>query len=108
MQYVPDVSKRFDDGILIISLLSSCVMEMQPATEDMKQRNHSYHVGNETEQDSKDRIAIILRPGDVLAMAGPARYEWRHGIPERSVDEIGDEVIQRRTRISITLRRMLE
>ncbi|ORY94530.1 hypothetical protein BCR43DRAFT_419164, partial [Syncephalastrum racemosum] len=58
------------------------------------------------QEDNKDKIAIILRPGDVLAMAGPARYEWSHGIPERIVDEIGDEIIQRKTRISITLRRM--
>ncbi|KAI8992209.1 hypothetical protein BDB01DRAFT_693990, partial [Pilobolus umbonatus] len=76
---------RFDDGIMIISLLSSCVMRLT--------RN-------------EDHINLLLRPGDVLTLSGEARYLWKHGIEEREVDVFEDQLIQRGTRVSITLRKM--
>ncbi|KAI9499418.1 hypothetical protein BDB00DRAFT_233402 [Zychaea mexicana] len=77
---------RFDDGILVVSLLSSCVMTMQ--------------------KDSR-KIPVLLRPGDVLALSGEARYQWEHGIEERMVDSIDGELIKRGTRVSVTLRKLL-
>ncbi|KAI9320219.1 hypothetical protein BX666DRAFT_1388582 [Dichotomocladium elegans] len=79
---------RFDDGIVIISLLSSCVMTLKPV-------NAPAPV-----------IPILLRPGDILALSGPARYDWEHGIEERIADEIHGEWIERGTRISVTLRKL--
>ncbi|KAI9261470.1 hypothetical protein BDA99DRAFT_560345 [Phascolomyces articulosus] len=77
---------RFDDGILVVSLLSSCVMIMQK--EDHK-------------------VPLLLRPGDVLTLSGEARYEWEHGIEEQMRDYIDGEWIERGTRVSITLRKLL-
>ncbi|KAJ8662020.1 hypothetical protein O0I10_002351 [Lichtheimia ornata] len=84
---------RFDDGIVIISLLSSCVMVMKPVDPATLQQ--------------RGAIPILLRPGDVLALSGAARYDWEHGIEERMADEVDGEWIERGTRISVTLRKLL-
>ncbi|KAI7902552.1 uncharacterized protein BX663DRAFT_509639 [Cokeromyces recurvatus] len=79
---------RFEDGILIISLLSSCVMTMKNCKEE------------------EMKYDILLRPGDILALSKEARYDWEHGIEERLYDEIEGEIIERGTRISVTLRKL--
>lgn len=95
---------RFEDGILIVSLLSSCVMTMRPA---LSNKIPSY---NNTEHDSiKDPAntqQFLLCPGDVLALSGEARYNWEHGIKEQTHDYIDDQIIERGTRISVTLRKL--
>ncbi|KAG2224584.1 hypothetical protein INT45_003724 [Circinella minor] len=78
---------RFDDGILSISLLSSCVMMMKK---------------------DNQKIPVVLRPGDVLALSGEARYQWEHGIEEKTSDQVDGEWIERGTRVSITLRKMVQ
>ncbi|CAO3676297.1 unnamed protein product [Umbelopsis vinacea] len=93
--------QKFDDGILIVSLLSSCVMVMTAASESLKQAT-SY----QEEGDLEDGIPILLKPGDVLAMVGPARWDWAHCIPARHEDIIDGELIQRGARVSITLRKL--
>ncbi|KAL0138555.1 hypothetical protein V8B55DRAFT_1515846 [Mucor lusitanicus] len=90
---------RFEDGILIISLMSSCVMTMRPARKDAT----SYHAENTDDSEKHD---ILLCPGDVLALSQEARYDWEHGIPSRLVDEIEGRSIERGTRISVTLRKL--
>ncbi|KAG1149042.1 hypothetical protein G6F37_001539 [Rhizopus arrhizus] len=93
---------RFDDGILIISLLSSCVMTMKPANKT----SLSYKKGNNDE--NSIRHDILLRPGDILALSEDSRYKWEHGIEERLFDEIDGDFIERGTRISVTLRKLRE
>lgn len=93
--------QKFDDGILIVSLLSSCVMVMTPASESLKHAT-SY----QEEGDIEDGLPILLKPGDVLAMVGPARWDWAHCIPARHEDIIDGELIQRGARVSITLRKL--
>ena len=39
-----------------------------------------------------------------LVLAGPARYDWRHSIPARKSDRVGDQVISRGRRVSLTFR----
>ncbi|RUS35043.1 hypothetical protein BC938DRAFT_476459 [Jimgerdemannia flammicorona] len=96
---------RFADGILILSLLTSCVMTMRPASEASKVAT-TYNTNTLTT--STVSIPVLLRPGDVLSLSGPARYDWEHGIEERMFDVLPDgERIQRGTRISVTLRRMM-
>ncbi|KAF7730244.1 hypothetical protein EC973_002487 [Apophysomyces ossiformis] len=80
---------RFEDGILIVSFLSSCVMTMRPV--------------NPTEGEP---LGILLRPGDILALSGPARYDWEHGIEEQMHDTIDGEWIERNVRVSVTLRKL--
>ncbi|KAI8874757.1 hypothetical protein K501DRAFT_264733 [Backusella circina FSU 941] len=93
---------RFEDGIIIISLLSSCVMTMRPANSNKKGYNQHQ------EQQDTLRRDILLRPGDILALSGEARYDWEHGIEEKLIDEIDGQIIERGTRISVTLRRLNE
>ncbi|KAI8365104.1 hypothetical protein BD560DRAFT_402119 [Blakeslea trispora] len=79
---------RFEDGILIVSLLSSCVMKMRSLKQDRT-------------------VDILLRPGDILALSQEGRYEWEHGIEETERDLFEGEWIERGTRISVTLRRLV-
>lgn len=55
---------------------------------------------------SNEIIDILLRPGDVLALSKEARYQWKHGIEETSMDVYHGDLIERGTRISVTLRKM--
>ncbi|KAI8637704.1 hypothetical protein BD408DRAFT_424061 [Parasitella parasitica] len=90
---------RFEDGILIISLLSSCIMTMKPA-----RKNTNFYNAENT--DDRGKHDILLRSGDILALSQEARYDWEHGIQSRLVDEIDGQSIKRGTRISVTLRKL--
>jgi len=88
---VPHVDlMRFDDGIMIISLLSSVLM-------------HFERLGQVIELD--------LKVGSVLFMFGEARYAYTHCIKEAMYDElqINGQVVRRERaeRVSITLRKLL-
>jgi hypothetical protein len=39
---------------------------------------------------------------------GDARYEWMHAVARRAEDVVGDTVIPRGTRLSLTFRRVLD
>ncbi|KAI8095425.1 hypothetical protein BDF21DRAFT_393743 [Thamnidium elegans] len=78
---------RFEDGILIVSLLSSCVMTLKEIA-------------------TGTIIDILLNPGDILSLSGESRYQWEHGIKEQLFDTIDDQLIERGTRISVTLRKL--
>lgn len=85
-----DLPDRYADLIVGVSLVSSAVMEFS--------REGEAH-------------AVLLRPGDCYVLHGEARYGWEHSIPARLVDLVENdegELVQlkRRTRISITFRRM--
>ncbi len=47
---------------------------------------------------------LLLERGSLLVRAGPARYDWRHSIPARKSDRVGDQVIFRSRRVSLTFR----
>ncbi|CAG8621102.1 8075_t:CDS:2 [Funneliformis mosseae] len=96
---------RFEDGIVVISLLSSCVMRFRPLSEG-EMDNTSYESKLKDVHGVYEMIPVILRPGSVLSLNGPARYNWTHEIEETEIDEIGDEKIIRSPRISVTLRKM--
>ncbi|KAM0792764.1 hypothetical protein ACM66B_002538 [Microbotryomycetes sp. NB124-2] len=84
-----DLPSRYGDGIVGVSLCGSTVMEFE--------RDSTVH-------------ALLLRPGDVYVLSGEARWDWKHGIAHRLQDLVsdGDDAYElyRRTRMSITLRRM--
>lgn len=78
---------------------------MQPASgnvTDTTSYNNQQSVGEETEE-----IDLLLCPGDVLALSGDARYKWQHGIKEQLYDQYEDQIIERGTRISVTLRKLM-
>ncbi|CAO3641081.1 unnamed protein product [Cunninghamella blakesleeana] len=96
---------QYEDGIAILSLLSSVCMTMKPATKESissgyKVVNNDKGKGNQDEY-QKD---ILLRPGDILLLYGPARYDWEHGIKERIFDVINGETVVRGKRASVSLR----
>jgi len=77
----------FGPVICSVTLGSSCVMVMRlPAGADER------------------RESLLLERGSLLVLAGPARYDWRHSIPARKSDRIGDQVIPRGRRVSLTFR----
>lgn len=86
---------RFEDGISIVSLESSCVM-------------HFTHVGDEDGEGGK-KIPVYLTPGSLVLMSGEARYHWKHEINRKPGFQMweGQEIIQKR-RTSITLRRLCQ
>lgn len=89
---------RFEDGIAIISLESSCVMHFSPAEAEI---SHLENVKKEA------KIPVLLTPGSVVLMWGEARYMWKHEINRKPGFQTweGQEINQKR-RISVTLRRL--
>ncbi|XP_016482782.1 uncharacterized protein P8A3.02c isoform X2 [Nicotiana tabacum] len=86
---------RFEDGIAIVSLESSCVMRFT-------------RVENETcNQDSPQTVPVLLTPGCLILMRGEARYLWKHEINRKHGFQKweGQEIDQKR-RISVTLRKL--
>lgn len=91
---------RFEDGIAIVSLESSCVM-------------HFTHVGEvcDNGKGEKDqpmsRIPVYLTPGSLVLLLGEARYLWKHEINRKPGFQVweGHELNQTR-RTSITLRKL--
>jgi alkylated DNA repair dioxygenase AlkB len=80
-----DTMSAFDDGILSLSLSSSCVMEF-------------------LEPDKGFKKLVYLPQRSLLLMSGPARSLWEHMIVTRSTDCVNGSVLPRKTRISLTLR----
>lgn len=86
-----DLPSRYADGVLGVSFLSSALMHFS--------------------KDEATHSSILLRPGDVYILSGPARYDYKHGIPFQKIDTYIQDGIERSLvrgrRLSITLRRML-
>ena len=127
----------FDDGVCVVSLLSSTVMDLSPAegaaegARKQRRRVASSPSANETRRqrarlsaavpsranaesaenasESGFSIGIRLDPGDALFLSGDARWRWRHGIAARAADErtVGG-ACARGFRVSVTLRRLRE
>lgn len=68
----------------------------------------SYTKQNDDDEDNEDVIDVLLRPGDILALSKEARYNWEHGIEESLFDNVNGEIIERGTRLSITLRKLIK
>jgi len=119
----------FDDGVCVVSLLSSTVMDLSPAPEARaapgrrkKKKNASAASAlppsgtdssapiapNRPESDVS--IGIRLDPGDALFLSGDARWRWRHGIAARAADARahGGGAHERKFRVSVALRTLRE
>lgn len=86
---------RFEDGIAIVSLESSCVMHFTRVEEGGS--------------DNTTKVPILLTPGSLVIMSGEARYLWKHEINRKPGFQMweGQELMQER-RISITLRKLCQ
>jgi alkylated DNA repair dioxygenase AlkB len=75
----------FGPVIASISLGSSCVVSF-------------------AEPRSSVPVPVVVRPGSLLVMTGPARFRWRHSIAARKSDEIDGVRVPRSRRVSLTFR----
>jgi alkylated DNA repair dioxygenase AlkB len=80
-----DSIPSFGPIVCSLTLGSHCVMEL------------SHIDGGEIER-------LLLEPASLVVLAGDARYKWRHGIPARTSDTVGDTVLTRSRRVSLTFR----
>lgn len=93
---------RFEDGIAIISLESSCVMHFTRVevgtcnTENCDQK-----------EGPVQKIPIFLTPGSLVVLCGEARYLWKHEINRKPGFQVwGGEEINQQRRVSVTLRKL--
>jgi len=111
----------FDDGVCVVSLLSSTVMDLSPAPEARaapgRRANASAAAippsGTDApigpNQPSDVSIGIRLDPGDALFLSGDARWRWQHGIAARAADaRAGGGAHERGFRVSVALRTLRE
>jgi 2-oxoglutarate-Fe(II)-dependent oxygenase superfamily protein len=59
-----------------------------------------------TREESSDRVRILLLPGDLYVLKGPARHAWKHGIPAQVRDEFRGRIYERTPGISVTWRNL--
>ncbi|KAK2649442.1 hypothetical protein Ddye_016931 [Dipteronia dyeriana] len=92
---------RFEDGIAIVSLESSCVMHFTHVEE-----NCAIEKGK-IRDPLAAKIPVYLTPGSLVLMSGEARYLWKHEINRKPGFQMweGKELDQER-RVSITLRKL--
>jgi len=84
-----DCEPCFNDTIISLSLISSCVMDI--INKDYPSR----------------RVEMLLPPRSLVVLSGEARYRWTHGIAGRRVDEFNGQRIFRERRISLTFRKVI-
>lgn len=85
-----DTHSAFDDPIVSVSLLSDVVMEFKDGA-------------------NSARIApVLLKSKSLCLIQGESRYRWKHGIVNRKydVDPRTNRVVPRKTRVSLTLRKI--
>ncbi|XP_071738328.1 alkylated DNA repair protein ALKBH8 homolog isoform X2 [Rutidosis leptorrhynchoides] len=88
---------RFEDGIALVSLESSCVMHFSRA------QNGS----GTDEKQTESKIPVYLTPGSLLLIWGEARYKWKHEINRKPGFQKWDGLeIDQKRRTSITLRKL--
>ena len=78
----------FADTIISLSLGSACVMEL-------------------TNKKTGQLVPLVLEPRSLVVLKDEARFVWTHGIPARKSDKVGERVINRRRRVSLTFRNMI-
>ena len=90
-----DSKSSFSDGVAMISLLETWEMEF-------RKRNR------------KDKVNRRLERRGVAILEGPARYEWKHGIPKRKgepgtlrTDNKKPRRVPRGRRLSLTFRKVV-
>ncbi len=80
-----DCEPCFGEVIASLSLLRACQMDFR-------------QIGFEESR------SMILEPNSLLALSGPARWNWSHGIVARKSDVIDGARVERGRRVSLTFR----
>ncbi|PIA44443.1 hypothetical protein AQUCO_01700203v1 [Aquilegia coerulea] len=95
---------RFEDGIAIVSLESSCVMHFTRVESD------TCCIENRDKKEAPVlKIPILLTSGSLILMCGEARYLWKHEIDRKAgVQMWGGQEIDQQKRTSVTLRKLCQ
>uniref|UniRef100_A0A2P2ISL7 Alpha-ketoglutarate-dependent dioxygenase AlkB-like domain-containing protein n=1 Tax=Rhizophora mucronata TaxID=61149 RepID=A0A2P2ISL7_RHIMU len=92
---------RFEDGIAIVSLESSCIMHFTKSgggVSDNEKGEQDGHIS---------RIPVYLNPGSLVLLSGEARYLWKHEINRKPGFQMwGGQELNQERRTSITLRKL--
>ncbi|KAF9973905.1 hypothetical protein BGZ73_002833 [Actinomortierella ambigua] len=91
--------------------MSSTTMDFYPAKNPMSPSVSAHGTGIDqvrltTSNDPPPSLSLRLDPGSVLVLEGEARWAWEHGIREQLHDNVDGELVPRRVRVSVTLRRV--
>lgn len=87
---------RFEDGIAIVSLESSCVMHFSSVEETVSEI-------------ARTKIPVHLTPGSLVLMSGEARYLWKHEINRKpGFQKWEEQEIDQKMRTSVTLRKLCQ
>lgn len=98
---------RFEDGIAIVSLESSCVMHFSPVGNEPNDHLKELNKEEEEGAPSPKLIPVLLTPGSLILMWGEARYLWKHEINRKpGFQQWEGQDIEQERRTSITLRRL--
>lgn len=57
---------------------------------------------------SGETVDLVLPRLSCAILAGPARYDWQHGIQPRQYDRVGGVRVRRNRRVSVTFRTIVE
>lgn len=82
-----DNKVHFDDIILCVTIGSGTII-------------------NFSSQDSIKTCSVYVKPRSVYIMSGDARNTWLHGIEKKTYDVVKGIMIKRKTRYSLTFRKM--
>ncbi len=80
-------SLSFGDTIVSLSLGSDAIMEFTKIS-----------------MTKTEEVEILLKKRGVVYLTDESRKKWRHSIPARKTDKIGDKKITRERRVSLTFR----
>ncbi|KAG2392558.1 hypothetical protein C9374_011283 [Naegleria lovaniensis] len=83
-----DVHGPFNDGLFLISLLSSTVMYFSKCVND----------------EVIEKKYVDLPRRSLAVIVGEARYLWRHAIMCRELDRVNGKIRKRQRRVSLTIR----
>nr|CAG4719380.1 unnamed protein product [Naegleria fowleri] len=83
-----DVHGPFNDGLFLISLLSSTVMYFSKCVND----------------EVIEKKYVDLPRRSLAVLVGEARYLWRHAIMCRELDRVNGKIRKRQRRVSLTIR----
>ncbi len=84
-----DCEPCFDGIVISLSLGSPCIMEFKKKF------------------DRNNKFDLLLEPKSLVVLQGEARYNWTHGIAGRTTDNWRGENLIRKTRISLTFRKVI-
>ncbi len=60
------------------------------------------HGRNKTETEKK--FDIVLEPRSIVIFNGESRFEWKHSIAAKKIDEVERKIYPRKRRVSLTFR----